>query len=62
MNKRHKSKSASEKRRKFAYKEDEIPTEEEVMSRPGTRDVLRVFHGWKEDKSEAQESRTTASE
>lgn len=62
MNKKRTSTSENDQRSESLRKESEIPTEEEIMSRPGTRDVLRVFHGWKKNESEMQESRSAASE
>ena len=61
MNKKRTSKPESDLRSESLRKDNEIPTEEEIMSRPGTRDVLRVFHGWKKNESEMQESRSAAS-
>lgn len=56
MNKKPKPSPANDKGSIPVYKDDKILTEEEIMSRPGTRDVLRVFNGWKMDESETHES------
>jgi len=60
MNKERTSRSENDVKSESLRKDDKIPTEEEIMSRPGTRDVLRVFHGWKKNESEIQERDSAA--
>ena len=62
MNKERTSRPANDVKSESLRKGDKIPTEEEIMARPGTRDVLRVFHGWKKNESEMRESPSAASE
>ena len=62
MNKGRTSRPENDVKSKSLHKDDKIPTEEEIMSRPGTRDVLRVFHGWKKNESEMRENTSAASE
>ena len=62
MSKKHTQTSENDRRSESFSKEAKIPTEDEIMSRPGTRDVLRVFHGWKKKESEEQKIRSVVSE
>ena len=54
MIKKRTSRPTGDERIEPVSNDDKIPTEEEVMARPGTREVLRVFHGWKMDESETK--------